>query len=154
MTRNLIWWSTGAASAVVAQLMLREDPEAILVRCDTNNEDPDNYRYPPRRPPRTTPPRTRFGPRRPRRKWRHDRHGSQRVAGAQGGSVELIMPWVAPIIGYSDNVGVLRCSECAEDRHRVHAVHGDGWFGNDDVCESCKRRFEHVPTSRYVQVAW
>lgn len=45
VTRNLIWWSTGAASAVMAQLMLREDPEAIVVRCDTNNEDPDNYRF-------------------------------------------------------------------------------------------------------------
>lgn len=45
MNRTLIWWSTGAASAVMAQLMLREQPQAVVVRCDTNNEDPDNYRF-------------------------------------------------------------------------------------------------------------
>ncbi len=43
--RTLIWWSTGAASFVAAQLALRENPEAIIVRCETNNEDPDNYRF-------------------------------------------------------------------------------------------------------------
>jgi hypothetical protein len=43
--RTLIWWSTGAASAVMARLVLREQPEAILVRCETSNEDPDNYRF-------------------------------------------------------------------------------------------------------------
>ena len=45
MGRTLIWWSTGAASAVMARLMLRETPEAIIVRCETGNEDPDNYRF-------------------------------------------------------------------------------------------------------------
>lgn len=43
--RTLIWWSTGAASAVMAQLMLWRNPEAIIVRCETSNEDPDNYRF-------------------------------------------------------------------------------------------------------------
>jgi hypothetical protein len=43
--RTIIWWSTGAASAVVARLMLREEPEAIIARCETSNEDPDNYRF-------------------------------------------------------------------------------------------------------------
>jgi hypothetical protein len=44
--RTLIWFSTGAASAVMTQLMLREDREtAIVVRCETGNEDPDNYRF-------------------------------------------------------------------------------------------------------------
>jgi hypothetical protein len=43
--RALIWWSTGAASAVTARLMLRERPDAIIVRCETANEDPDNYRF-------------------------------------------------------------------------------------------------------------
>lgn len=43
--RVLIWWSTGAASFVAAQLTLRASPEAIVVRCETNNEDPDNYRF-------------------------------------------------------------------------------------------------------------
>ncbi len=45
MSRTLIWWSTGAASFVAAQLALRENPEVIVVRCETNNEDPDNYRF-------------------------------------------------------------------------------------------------------------
>lgn len=44
-TRTLIWWSTGAASAIMCRLMLRESPEALVVRCETNNEDPDNYRF-------------------------------------------------------------------------------------------------------------
>lgn len=43
--RILIWWSTGAASAIMARLMLRNEPEAMIVRCETNNEDPDNYRF-------------------------------------------------------------------------------------------------------------
>ena len=43
--RTIIWWSTGAASAVTARLALRETPEAIIARCDTGNEDPDNYRF-------------------------------------------------------------------------------------------------------------
>lgn len=45
MPRTLIWWSTGAASAVAIRLTLKEDPEALVVRCETNNEDPDNYRF-------------------------------------------------------------------------------------------------------------
>lgn len=45
MSRTLIWWSTGAASAVMARLMLRHEPEAVIVRCETFNEDPDNYRF-------------------------------------------------------------------------------------------------------------
>jgi hypothetical protein len=45
MARTLIWWSTGAASAVMAQLMLWRKPDAIIVRCETSNEDPDNYRF-------------------------------------------------------------------------------------------------------------
>lgn len=43
--RALIWLSSGAASAVAAWLFLREQPEALLVRCETANEDPDNYRF-------------------------------------------------------------------------------------------------------------
>ena len=45
MPRTLIWLSTGAASAVMAQLTLRQTPDAIIVRCETGNEDPDNYRF-------------------------------------------------------------------------------------------------------------
>jgi hypothetical protein len=43
--RTLVWVSTGAASMVAAKLTLRENPDAILVRCETFNEDPDNYRF-------------------------------------------------------------------------------------------------------------
>lgn len=43
--RTLVWWSTGAASAVAAQLTLWRNPEALIVRCETSNEDPDNYRF-------------------------------------------------------------------------------------------------------------
>lgn len=43
--RTLIWWSTGAASFVAAQIELRDNPDALIVRCETNNEDPDNYRF-------------------------------------------------------------------------------------------------------------
>lgn len=45
VARTLIWWSTGAASFVAAQMILRERPESIVVRCETGNEDPDNYRF-------------------------------------------------------------------------------------------------------------
>lgn len=45
MRRTLIWWSTGAASAIACQLALREYPDALIVRCETSNEDPDNYRF-------------------------------------------------------------------------------------------------------------
>lgn len=43
--RTIMWWSTGAASAIAARLLLREVPEAIIARCETNNEDEDNYRF-------------------------------------------------------------------------------------------------------------
>jgi hypothetical protein len=45
VSRTLIWWSTGAASAVAAQLMLWRVPDALIVRCETSNEDPDNHRF-------------------------------------------------------------------------------------------------------------
>lgn len=45
MARTIAWWSTGAASAVMAHMALQNDPEAIIARCETNNEDPDNYRF-------------------------------------------------------------------------------------------------------------
>jgi len=44
-SRVLIWWSSGAASFTAAQLALREFPDALLVRCETGNEDEDNYRF-------------------------------------------------------------------------------------------------------------
>lgn len=45
MSRTIGWWSTGAASAVTAWFLIAEQPDAILARCETNNEDPDNYRF-------------------------------------------------------------------------------------------------------------
>ena len=45
VTRTLIWFSMGAASAVAARLALRDQPDAILVRCETGNEDTDNHRF-------------------------------------------------------------------------------------------------------------
>lgn len=43
--RTIAWWSTGAASAIMCRLLLRDTPEAIIARCETNNEDEDNYRF-------------------------------------------------------------------------------------------------------------
>ena len=43
--RMLCWVSQGAASIIAARMALRENPEAILVRCETNNEDEDNARF-------------------------------------------------------------------------------------------------------------
>jgi hypothetical protein len=43
--RVIVWFSSGAASAIAASLTFREWPDAIMVRCETNNEDPDNYRF-------------------------------------------------------------------------------------------------------------
>jgi hypothetical protein len=43
--RTLVWWSTGAASAIAARLTLEDTPDALIVRCETSNEDPDNYRF-------------------------------------------------------------------------------------------------------------
>ncbi|KZY53466.1 MULTISPECIES: hypothetical protein [unclassified Sulfitobacter] len=43
--RVLIWWSTGAASYTAAKIALRKYPDALIVRCETENEDEDNYRF-------------------------------------------------------------------------------------------------------------
>lgn len=45
MSRTLVWFSSGAASAVAAHLTLQREPDAVLVRCETANEDEDNYRF-------------------------------------------------------------------------------------------------------------
>lgn len=45
MSRVLIWWSTGAASYTAAMLALRQYPDALIIRCETDNEDADNYRF-------------------------------------------------------------------------------------------------------------
>jgi len=43
--RRLIWFSSGAASAVTAKLVLRDHPDAEVVQCDTGSEDDDNHRF-------------------------------------------------------------------------------------------------------------
>lgn len=43
--RTLCWVSQGAASIVAAKLELAVNREAILVRCETGNEDEDNLRF-------------------------------------------------------------------------------------------------------------
>lgn len=45
MSRTLCWVSQGAASIVAAKLELAHNRDAILVRCETNNEDEDNARF-------------------------------------------------------------------------------------------------------------
>lgn len=45
MRRTLCWVSQGAASIIAARIELRTNPEAILVRCETGNEDEDNARF-------------------------------------------------------------------------------------------------------------
>jgi len=44
--RAVCWWSAGAASAVAAKLVLDENPDALVVYCDTSaTEHPDNLRF-------------------------------------------------------------------------------------------------------------
>ena len=43
--RTVIWVSAGAASAVAAKLVLRQEPEAVLAYCETGAEHPDNERF-------------------------------------------------------------------------------------------------------------
>ena len=43
--RTLCWVSQGAASIIAARIELRANPDAILARCETNNEDEDNARF-------------------------------------------------------------------------------------------------------------
>lgn len=45
MSRHIIWYSRGAASAVAAKLWLRDHPDAEVVTCDTGAEHPDNDRF-------------------------------------------------------------------------------------------------------------
>ena len=45
MVRTVCWFSAGAASAVATQLVLRADPTAVPVYCETGAEHPDNGRF-------------------------------------------------------------------------------------------------------------
>lgn len=43
--RDLCWFSDGIASAIATRLHLRDNPEAVVVHCDTGSEDEDNARF-------------------------------------------------------------------------------------------------------------
>lgn len=45
MSRHLLWWSDGIASAITAMFYLKEHPDALIVLCDTGTEDEDNARF-------------------------------------------------------------------------------------------------------------
>ena len=45
MSRTLVWFSRGAASAIAWQMARRDDPECIAVHCATNAEHPDSDRF-------------------------------------------------------------------------------------------------------------
>lgn len=43
--RVLVWVSGGAASVIAAKMATRKHDNVELVRCETENEDPDNHRF-------------------------------------------------------------------------------------------------------------
>ncbi len=45
MSRIVVWFSCGAASAVAAKLTLEQHPDAIVAYCATRSEHPDNERF-------------------------------------------------------------------------------------------------------------
>lgn len=45
MSRTVVWVSAGAASAIAAKLVLRDEPDAVLAYCETGSEHPDNERF-------------------------------------------------------------------------------------------------------------
>lgn len=45
MSRTVIWFSCGAASAVAARITLSENPDAVVAYCETGSEHPDNERF-------------------------------------------------------------------------------------------------------------
>ena len=45
MTRHIIWWSDGIASAITAAFYVKDHPDALIVLCDTGSEDEDNARF-------------------------------------------------------------------------------------------------------------
>lgn len=45
MSRQVVWFSAGAASAVAAKLAVSDDPSTVVAYCDTGSEHPDNARF-------------------------------------------------------------------------------------------------------------
>lgn len=64
------------------------------------------------------------------------------------------MPWIAPNVGYVDNRGCLRCSDCADESHRQFPVAGDTSRDDDDICCACGLRLEHITSKDYVRVPY
>lgn len=64
------------------------------------------------------------------------------------------MPYAAPITGYVDSLGYLRCVDCAEDRHKDFAVDGDNSAFHDQLCECCGWSFPWIKTRDYVRIDW
>lgn len=61
------------------------------------------------------------------------------------------MPWVAPIVGFVDRLGYLRCRPCTErlDTGRDHPVYADVGPHNEQPCDTCGRRLiDTVPTDK------
>jgi len=54
------------------------------------------------------------------------------------------MAYIAPIIGYIDNLGYLRCVACAnETQHQVVPIYRNNHFvdfGSDDICDRCGKK--------------
>lgn len=62
------------------------------------------------------------------------------------------MPWIPPVLAHVDQLGRIFCVRCSPELTES-PIHGDQWFGEDDKCERCLERLEHVPTSRYIHVS-
>jgi hypothetical protein len=45
MTRTVVWYSCGAASAIAAKMTLVDTPDAVITYCATRSEHPDNERF-------------------------------------------------------------------------------------------------------------
>lgn len=43
--RTICWFSCGAASTVMTKMVLKDEPDALVVYCDTGSEHPDNKRF-------------------------------------------------------------------------------------------------------------
>jgi hypothetical protein len=45
MSRAILWFGAGAASAIACALMLADRPDGLVTYCETNSEHPDNERF-------------------------------------------------------------------------------------------------------------
>jgi len=45
MSKHIVWFSAGAASAIVAKIVSKQIPDAYIYYCDTGSEHPDNFRF-------------------------------------------------------------------------------------------------------------